>query len=87
MASPCERCGTQPPYTFWCCTPADDDGPPWITIQFYDSPLTAFRIVDDDGIRWAEVREYDHETGAHQTVTISAPDLATIAAAMEVRRG
>ena len=63
------------------------DGPPWITIQFYDAPLTAFRIVDDDGIRWAEVREYDHETGAHQTVTISAPDLATIAAAMEVRRG
>ena len=87
MADPCKRCGTLPPYTFWCCTSPDDDGPPWVTIQFYDAPLTAFRVVDKDGVRWAEVREYDHDAGTHQTVTVSAADLATIAAALAVPRG
>lgn len=87
MGDPCKRCGTLPPYTFWCCTSPDDDGPPWVTIQFYDAPLTAFRVVDKDGVRWAEVREYDHDAGTHQTVTVSAADLATIAAALAVRCG
>ena len=87
MGDPCKRCGTLPPYTFWCCTSPDDDGPPWVTIQFYDAPLAAFRVVDKDGVRWAEVREYDHDAGTHQTVTVSAADLATIAAALAVPRG
>lgn len=85
--APCPRCNTSPPYTFWCCTEADDDGPPWATLQFYDVPLTAFRIRDDGGTRWAEVREYDREAGTHQTVTIGATDLAAIAEALDVRRG
>lgn len=78
MADQCKRCGTLPPYTFWCCTAADDGGPPWRTLEFYDSPLTAFRVRDG----FVEVREYDHDTGAHQTVTVSAANLATIAEAL-----
>jgi len=71
----CARCGTKAP-AFWCCTASDDGGPPWITLQFYDHPLTAYRMRDG----FAELRESDG-AGAHVTVTIGRSDVEALAAA------
>lgn len=75
MADPCRRCGAAG--VFWCCTAADDDGPPWVTLQFYDSPLTAYRMRDG----FAELREYNTGDGTHVTVTIGRGDVEALAAA------
>jgi hypothetical protein len=71
----CVVCGML--QTLWCCSPDPNGGPPWITLQFYDRPLSSFRVIEHGEHSFAEIRELTFNDSFNY-VTLDSHDIKRI---------